>query len=237
MCPTSSSPGSNKCVGRNFGHGSVVCECNATYCDSVGSVSLPPRGQYSSYLSSMAGSRLERGQGQVQVNSTGAGEWWSGLLLGCQWCWSGWWRISSVVITHLLRPQVDHCVRPEVPEDQGVWWSHDGLSGHQHPVPVCWSTGPAAATVFFQWRYCIWPLVAAVSYLGNAPEEQGVYVLSRNIPGSLYIKGLHTHAGIKHQFADVEISSNMKKNTLHTISEKWKSPYPLLLWLSCTAGT
>ncbi|KAG7237692.1 hypothetical protein INR49_032138 [Caranx melampygus] len=67
------STGSNKCIGRNFGHGSVVCECNATYCDSVGSVTLPPRGQYSSYLSSMAGSRLERGQGQVQVNSTGAG--------------------------------------------------------------------------------------------------------------------------------------------------------------------
>lgn len=68
-------PGSNKCVARNFGHDSVVCECNSTYCDSVGSVTLPPLGQYLSYLSSRAGSRLEAGQGQIHVNSTGAGEW------------------------------------------------------------------------------------------------------------------------------------------------------------------
>uniref|UniRef100_A0A667ZSW4 Glucosylceramidase n=2 Tax=Myripristis murdjan TaxID=586833 RepID=A0A667ZSW4_9TELE len=67
------STGSNKCVPRNFGHGSVVCECNSTYCDSVGSVTLPPLGQFSSYLSNKAGSRLEESQGQVHVNSTGAG--------------------------------------------------------------------------------------------------------------------------------------------------------------------
>lgn len=52
----------------------MVCECNSTYCDSVGSITLPPLGQYSSYLTSMAGSRLEAAQSQVQVNSTGAGE-------------------------------------------------------------------------------------------------------------------------------------------------------------------
>ncbi|XP_035478634.1 lysosomal acid glucosylceramidase [Scophthalmus maximus] len=70
---TTLSTESNTCVARNFGHGSVVCECNATHCDSVGSVTLPPAGQYSSYLSSMAGSRLQPGQGRVQANSTGAG--------------------------------------------------------------------------------------------------------------------------------------------------------------------
>ncbi|KAM6910060.1 lysosomal acid glucosylceramidase [Xenentodon cancila] len=64
---------SNKCVARSFGHDSVVCECNATYCDSVGTVTLPSLGQYSSYLSSMAGSRLEPSQGHIQVNSSGAG--------------------------------------------------------------------------------------------------------------------------------------------------------------------
>lgn len=79
--------GSNECVARHFGHDSVVCECNATYCDSVGSLTLPPLGWYSSYLTTMAGSRLEAGQGQVQVNSTRAGEWCE-LLLGCLWCWS-----------------------------------------------------------------------------------------------------------------------------------------------------
>lgn len=89
-------PGSTGCVARNFGHGSVVCECNSTYCDSVGSVTLPPLGQYSSYLTSMAGSRLEAGQGRVQVNSTGAGKW-CGFLLGCQWCWSRH-RASSFIM-------------------------------------------------------------------------------------------------------------------------------------------
>ncbi|KAM3614891.1 uncharacterized protein V6R79_020380 [Siganus canaliculatus] len=62
--------GSIECVARNFGHDSVVCECNSTHCDSVGSITLPPVGQYSSYLTSKAGSRLEAGQGQVQGNST-----------------------------------------------------------------------------------------------------------------------------------------------------------------------
>ncbi|XP_038140270.1 lysosomal acid glucosylceramidase [Cyprinodon tularosa] len=65
--------GTTGCVARNFGHDSVVCECNSTYCDSVGPVMVPPLGQYSTYLSSRAGSRMEAGQGQVQVNSSGAG--------------------------------------------------------------------------------------------------------------------------------------------------------------------
>nr|XP_046254334.1 lysosomal acid glucosylceramidase isoform X3 [Scatophagus argus] len=64
---------STACLPRNFGHDSVVCECNSTYCDSVGSITLPPVGQYSSYMTSMAGSRLEAGQGQIQVNGTSTG--------------------------------------------------------------------------------------------------------------------------------------------------------------------
>ncbi|XP_041961962.1 lysosomal acid glucosylceramidase isoform X2 [Alosa sapidissima] len=60
------------CVARNFGHGSVVCECNASHCDSVGSPHLPRVGQFMSFLSSKEGRRLARGQGQVLKNSTGA---------------------------------------------------------------------------------------------------------------------------------------------------------------------
>lgn len=67
------STGNNECLSRSFGHGSVVCECNSTYCDSVGSVLLPPLGRFTSYLSSKAGSRLEEAQGQIHNNSTGAG--------------------------------------------------------------------------------------------------------------------------------------------------------------------
>lgn len=105
-----------------------MCECNSTYCDSVGSVTLPPLGQYSSYLSSMAGSRLEPGQGQVQVNSTGTGEWRFGLLLGCPWCLDQAHSVSFVCVS--LRPQIDYRSLPEVSEDQGIWWSNDRRSRH-----------------------------------------------------------------------------------------------------------
>ncbi|XP_077383290.1 lysosomal acid glucosylceramidase [Festucalex cinctus] len=70
---TSFSTERSKCVARSFGHDSVVCECNSTYCDTLGTVSLPPSGQYISYLSSMAGSRLEDSQGPIRPNGTGAG--------------------------------------------------------------------------------------------------------------------------------------------------------------------
>ena len=66
--------GSDECVARDFGHGSVVCECNSTHCDSVGPGSLPGLGQFVSYLTSKAGSRLEKGQGRVLSNSSGTGE-------------------------------------------------------------------------------------------------------------------------------------------------------------------
>uniref|UniRef100_A0A3B5BA58 Glucosylceramidase n=1 Tax=Stegastes partitus TaxID=144197 RepID=A0A3B5BA58_9TELE len=66
-------PGSSKCISRNFGHDSVVCECNSTYCDSIGPVRLPPVGRFSSYLSSLEGSRLEAGEAEVQVNGSSTG--------------------------------------------------------------------------------------------------------------------------------------------------------------------
>ncbi|CAL8247259.1 unnamed protein product [Lota lota] len=67
------STGNKRCLPRDFGHGSVVCECNSTYCDSVGSVTVPPLGQFTAYLSSKAGSRLEEVQGQVIKNTTAVG--------------------------------------------------------------------------------------------------------------------------------------------------------------------
>ncbi|CAL8256213.1 unnamed protein product [Boreogadus saida] len=67
------SSGDNKCLPRDFGHGSVVCECNSTYCDSVGPLIVPSLGQFTAYLSSKAGSRLEQVHGQVIKNSTAVG--------------------------------------------------------------------------------------------------------------------------------------------------------------------
>ncbi|XP_062848589.1 lysosomal acid glucosylceramidase [Trichomycterus rosablanca] len=72
LITSSTAVGSDECNARSFGQSSVVCECNATHCDSVGRVSLPAVGQFLSFLSSRAGSRLQREQGQVQRNSTGA---------------------------------------------------------------------------------------------------------------------------------------------------------------------
>lgn len=68
ICPA------DDCQALNFGHGSVVCVCNATYCDSVGRTGLPDLGQFLSYVSSKTGSRLVKSQGQFKKNSTGAGE-------------------------------------------------------------------------------------------------------------------------------------------------------------------
>ncbi|XP_030640570.1 lysosomal acid glucosylceramidase [Chanos chanos] len=66
------SRGSDQCWAVNFGQDSVVCQCNSTYCDSVGQVVVPVLGQYLGFLSSKAGSRLERRHGPIQPNSTGA---------------------------------------------------------------------------------------------------------------------------------------------------------------------
>ncbi|XP_061530176.1 lysosomal acid glucosylceramidase isoform X1 [Phycodurus eques] len=63
----------SECAARSFGHDSVACECNSTYCDTVGVVSVPPLGHHISYLSSMSGNRLEENRGPVRANSTGAG--------------------------------------------------------------------------------------------------------------------------------------------------------------------
>ncbi|NWJ06110.1 GLCM Glucosylceramidase, partial [Crypturellus undulatus] len=56
------------CDARDFGHGSPVCVCNATYCDAPEPPALPPAGAYVKYESTKAGKRLERSQGGFQRN-------------------------------------------------------------------------------------------------------------------------------------------------------------------------
>ncbi|XP_018590584.1 lysosomal acid glucosylceramidase isoform X1 [Scleropages formosus] len=60
------------CVPRNFGHGSVACECNSTRCDSPGAVGSPPVGRFLTFLTSREGKRLEKGQGFVRNGTAGA---------------------------------------------------------------------------------------------------------------------------------------------------------------------
>ncbi|XP_030042737.1 LOW QUALITY PROTEIN: lysosomal acid glucosylceramidase [Microcaecilia unicolor] len=70
--------GGQPCVPLTFGHNSVVCVCNATYCDTLVPLAVPDLGNYSKYESSLAGKRLENSEGTIQKSYTLAG---TGLVL------------------------------------------------------------------------------------------------------------------------------------------------------------
>ncbi|NXU50179.1 GLCM Glucosylceramidase, partial [Turnix velox] len=67
--PVPNAAGGHPCSPKDFGHGSLVCVCNATYCDTLDPVVLPPPGTYIKYVSSKAGKRLEHSQGTFQPNT------------------------------------------------------------------------------------------------------------------------------------------------------------------------
>lgn len=48
------------CIKADFGYGSTVCVCNATYCDTVEPLLPIPSGSYAVYLSSKVGHRLDK---------------------------------------------------------------------------------------------------------------------------------------------------------------------------------
>ncbi|XP_075704751.1 lysosomal acid glucosylceramidase-like [Rhinoderma darwinii] len=66
LTPLSGGLGSCPCMPQSFGHSSVVCRCNATYCDSLDSVTLPDLGNFSVYESSKSGKRLEKSSGAIK---------------------------------------------------------------------------------------------------------------------------------------------------------------------------
>ncbi|XP_077178495.1 lysosomal acid glucosylceramidase-like isoform X2 [Paroedura picta] len=51
----------------------MVCVCNATYCDTLDSVFLLPKGFYSKYVSSRSGYRMDFTRGRFQQNGTSTG--------------------------------------------------------------------------------------------------------------------------------------------------------------------
>ncbi|XP_063002221.1 lysosomal acid glucosylceramidase-like isoform X2 [Elgaria multicarinata webbii] len=61
------------CVPKFVGVNAMVCVCNATYCDTLDPVSLPPMGHYLKYESSKAGKRLELSKGKLRPNCSGTG--------------------------------------------------------------------------------------------------------------------------------------------------------------------
>ncbi|XP_078527693.1 lysosomal acid glucosylceramidase isoform X1 [Lissotriton helveticus] len=62
--------GGKACVPASFGHGSVVCVCNSTYCDSLDPLVILALGNYSKYESSKEGKRLKSSKGTLQANRT-----------------------------------------------------------------------------------------------------------------------------------------------------------------------
>ncbi|XP_071988396.1 lysosomal acid glucosylceramidase isoform X2 [Engystomops pustulosus] len=57
--------GSRPCAPQSFGQSSVVCTCNATYCDTLDPVTPPTPGNFSVYESSQSGKRLEQSWGPI----------------------------------------------------------------------------------------------------------------------------------------------------------------------------
>uniref|UniRef100_A0A2I3S8B4 Glucosylceramidase n=1 Tax=Pan troglodytes TaxID=9598 RepID=A0A2I3S8B4_PANTR len=71
--------GARPCIPKSFGYSSVVCVCNATYCDSFDPPTFPALGTFSRYESTRSGRRMELSMGTIQANHTG-----TGLLLTLQ---------------------------------------------------------------------------------------------------------------------------------------------------------
>ncbi|EHH15314.1 hypothetical protein EGK_01386 [Macaca mulatta] len=71
--------GARPCIPKSFGYSSVVCVCNATYCDSLDALTFPALGTFSRYESTRSGRRMELSTGTIQANRTG-----TGLLLTLQ---------------------------------------------------------------------------------------------------------------------------------------------------------
>lgn len=61
------------CVGKKFNFDSVVCVCNATYCDTLTGVRAPLAGNYVHYTSTKDGSRFVRTVGSFSSKTASQG--------------------------------------------------------------------------------------------------------------------------------------------------------------------
>uniref|UniRef100_A0A8C9DWE1 Glucosylceramidase n=1 Tax=Phocoena sinus TaxID=42100 RepID=A0A8C9DWE1_PHOSS len=66
----SPSQGARPCSPKSFGYSSVVCVCNATYCDSLDPLTLPDPGTFSRFESTRSGRRMELSLGTIQESNT-----------------------------------------------------------------------------------------------------------------------------------------------------------------------
>ncbi|XKL59759.1 hypothetical protein PGB90_000775 [Kerria lacca] len=61
------------CIPREYGFGSTVCVCNATYCDTLSPVRPPLTGNYIQFVSSKSGLRFQRSIGSFKSKITPRG--------------------------------------------------------------------------------------------------------------------------------------------------------------------
>ena len=89
-------PGARPCIPKSFGYSSVVCVCNATYCDSLDPLTLPDPGTFSRFESTRSGRRMELSLGTIQANRTGTGNQLSPRL------WSFWSPVMPAISVEFL---------------------------------------------------------------------------------------------------------------------------------------
>lgn len=65
---------SDGCVARYYGHSTIVCVCNSTYCDTIAPIKKIPSGEYNLYTTSQAGDRFKKSVGYFEYyNATPSG--------------------------------------------------------------------------------------------------------------------------------------------------------------------
>ncbi|XP_028566856.2 lysosomal acid glucosylceramidase-like [Podarcis muralis] len=120
------------CAPKHVGPGAMVCVCNATYCDMMGPLSLPPEGTFVKYLSSKAGKRLERSQGKLLANRKRSGLQYSYNPCVHYQCIKGFGGShtdsSSINILQLSPPAQEHLLRS--------YFSKDGIEYNLLRLPI-----------------------------------------------------------------------------------------------------
>uniref|UniRef100_A0A670JLS3 Glucosylceramidase n=1 Tax=Podarcis muralis TaxID=64176 RepID=A0A670JLS3_PODMU len=120
------------CAPKHVGPGAMVCVCNATYCDMMGPLSLPPEGTFVKYLSSKAGKRLERSQGKLLANRKRSGLLYSYNPCVHYQCIKGFGGShtdsSSINILQLSPPAQEHLLRS--------YFSKDGIEYNLLRLPI-----------------------------------------------------------------------------------------------------
>uniref|UniRef100_A0A2K6BSM4 Glucosylceramidase n=1 Tax=Macaca nemestrina TaxID=9545 RepID=A0A2K6BSM4_MACNE len=126
--------GARPCIPKSFGYSSVVCVCNATYCDSLEPLTFPALGTFSRYESTRSGRRMELSTGTIQVNRTGTGIGYNIIRVPMASC-----DFSIRTYTYADTPddfQLHNFSLPEEDTKLKIPLIHRALQLAQHPVSL-----------------------------------------------------------------------------------------------------